>query len=169
MTEKRRLKIANNQSDRALRSAVLEERIWDGRRRSSGVGFQVRQERCEHSREENEGMNVAMPILFTPPMECLLVKTLPEGPEWVYELKLDGYRAQAIGKLTVCGCFPGMAKISRSVFPLSSWRAPTRATGVDQRRTKWTIGITGQRQRTIALHCVAGAIGAEIREEQGTN
>ena len=41
-------------------------------------------------------MNVAMPILFTPPMECLLVKTLPEGPEWVYELKLDGYRTQAI-------------------------------------------------------------------------
>jgi DNA ligase D-like protein (predicted ligase) len=38
-----------------------------------------------------------MPIIaFTPPMECRLVKQLPEGPEWVYELKLDGYRAQAI-------------------------------------------------------------------------
>jgi bifunctional non-homologous end joining protein LigD len=29
-------------------------------------------------------------------MECLPVGRLPEGPEWVYELKLDGYRAQAI-------------------------------------------------------------------------
>jgi len=29
-------------------------------------------------------------------MECLLVATLPEGEEWIYELKLDGYRAQAI-------------------------------------------------------------------------
>jgi ATP-dependent DNA ligase len=36
------------------------------------------------------------PIPFTPPMECLPVKKLPDGPEWVYELKLDGYRAQAI-------------------------------------------------------------------------
>jgi bifunctional non-homologous end joining protein LigD len=29
-------------------------------------------------------------------MECLPVAKLPEGAEWVYELKLDGYRAQAI-------------------------------------------------------------------------
>jgi DNA ligase D-like protein (predicted ligase) len=34
-------------------------------------------------------------ILFTPPMECLPVSDLPDGPGWVYELKLDGYRAQA--------------------------------------------------------------------------
>src|ERR1700730_13201734 len=26
-------------------------------------------------------------------MECALVSTLPEGPEWIYEVKLDGYRA----------------------------------------------------------------------------
>jgi len=37
-----------------------------------------------------------MRIQFTPPMECLLVKKLPDGPDWVYELKLDGYRAQAV-------------------------------------------------------------------------
>src|SRR5438477_2073612 len=36
------------------------------------------------------------PITFTPPMECLPVARLPEGDTWVYELKLDGYRAQAI-------------------------------------------------------------------------
>jgi bifunctional non-homologous end joining protein LigD len=35
-------------------------------------------------------------LTFTEPMECLAAKRLPEGPEWVYELKLDGYRAQAI-------------------------------------------------------------------------
>ncbi len=35
-------------------------------------------------------------------MECLLVSKLPEGPEWAYEIKLDGYRAQALcdGKTT---------------------------------------------------------------------
>ena len=29
-------------------------------------------------------------------MECLLVSSLPEGPEWTYEIKLDGYRGQAL-------------------------------------------------------------------------
>jgi DNA ligase D-like protein (predicted ligase) len=35
-------------------------------------------------------------IPFILPMECLSVARLPEGEEWIYELKLDGYRAQAI-------------------------------------------------------------------------
>lgn len=35
-------------------------------------------------------------IAFTLPMECLPVSNLPEGPDWVYELKLDGFRGQAI-------------------------------------------------------------------------
>ena len=26
-------------------------------------------------------------------MECALVSNLPEGPQWTYEVKLDGYRA----------------------------------------------------------------------------
>jgi ATP-dependent DNA ligase len=33
---------------------------------------------------------------FTPPMECLSTQRLPEGPDWIYELKLDRFRAQAI-------------------------------------------------------------------------
>ena len=37
-------------------------------------------------------------------MECLPVSQLPEGPGWVYEIKLDGYRLQAVkgnGKVTL--------------------------------------------------------------------
>lgn len=34
-----------------------------------------------------------MPPAFVPPMTAKVVTTLPEGPEWLYELKLDGYRA----------------------------------------------------------------------------
>ena len=30
---------------------------------------------------------------FIEPMECALVPSLPEGPHWTYEVKLDGYRA----------------------------------------------------------------------------
>jgi bifunctional non-homologous end joining protein LigD len=33
---------------------------------------------------------------FVPPMLATLVKALPEGPEWEYELKLDGYRLEAV-------------------------------------------------------------------------
>jgi ATP-dependent DNA ligase len=29
-------------------------------------------------------------------MECLAVSKLPDGPDWIYEIKLDGYRAEAI-------------------------------------------------------------------------
>jgi hypothetical protein len=30
---------------------------------------------------------------FIEPVECALVSNLPEGPQWTYEAKLDGYRA----------------------------------------------------------------------------
>ena len=33
---------------------------------------------------------------FIDPMECLAVPKLRDGPQWVYELKLDGYRALGI-------------------------------------------------------------------------
>lgn len=33
---------------------------------------------------------------FIEPMECLATAKLPDGPQWVYEIKLDGYRAVAV-------------------------------------------------------------------------
>lgn len=33
---------------------------------------------------------------FVEPMECLPVGKLPDGPDWIYEIKLDGYRALAV-------------------------------------------------------------------------
>src|SRR5215469_4002840 len=41
---------------------------------------------------------------FIQPMECFAVPNLPDGSDWVYEIKLDGYRAVAInsqGKLSL--------------------------------------------------------------------
>jgi ATP-dependent DNA ligase len=41
---------------------------------------------------------------FIESMECLPVTQLPEGKEWTYEIKLDGFRLQAVknaGKTTV--------------------------------------------------------------------
>jgi DNA ligase D-like protein (predicted ligase) len=42
--------------------------------------------------------------VFIESMECLPVTRLPEGPEWTYEIKLDGYRLEAVknsGKTTL--------------------------------------------------------------------
>ncbi len=36
------------------------------------------------------------PLRFIEPMECTTVAKIPEGSEWQYELKLDGYRAIAV-------------------------------------------------------------------------
>jgi len=40
---------------------------------------------------------------FVETMDCLPVTKLPEGPEWVYEIKLDGYRLEVVrnGRETV--------------------------------------------------------------------
>jgi DNA ligase D-like protein (predicted ligase) len=35
-------------------------------------------------------------VAFIESMECLPVATLPEGPGWSYEVKLDGYRLEAV-------------------------------------------------------------------------
>ena len=41
---------------------------------------------------------------FIQPMECLPVDVIPDGPAWLHEIKLDGYRAEAVkhaGKVTL--------------------------------------------------------------------
>jgi ATP-dependent DNA ligase len=47
----------------------------------------------------NEARLRSMPktkAAFIEPMECLAVSKLPDGPQWLYEIKLDGYRALAV-------------------------------------------------------------------------
>lgn len=46
----------------------------------------------------------AVKASFIDSMECLPVTKIPEGPEWTYEIKLDGYRLEAVktkGTVTV--------------------------------------------------------------------
>ena len=45
---------------------------------------------------QSEDCSAAPAPQFVSPMLARLVRTLPEGPEWEYELKLDGYRIEAI-------------------------------------------------------------------------
>ena len=39
---------------------------------------------------------VSRKIGFIETMDCLPVSKLPEGAEWTYEIKLDGYRLEAV-------------------------------------------------------------------------
>ena len=57
---------------------------------------------------------------FIEPMLALSASSLPEGPAWEYELKLDGYRALAIKE-----CQARSASISHYK---KTWVAPGRGT-----------------------------------------
>jgi len=51
-----------------------------------------------------KSQNVPVVASFIETMDCLPVADVPEGPQWTYEIKLDGYRLEAVktkGKVTV--------------------------------------------------------------------
>ncbi|WP_263418696.1 non-homologous end-joining DNA ligase [Terriglobus albidus] len=56
-------------------------------------------------------------IPFTPPMECMPAASLPEGDDWLYEVKLDGYRAQISHDSRGVRILSRNAKILTSQFP----------------------------------------------------
>ena len=63
------------------------------------------------NRSEIEGLDLdSLPAWsgeFIEPMQPKLVEELPEGDDWIYEIKLDGYRALAIRKGNAYGsAFP---------------------------------------------------------------
>ncbi len=54
---------------------------------------------------------------FIEPMECLSVSRLPEGSSWVWEVKLDGYRALAVRSGTGVTLFSRRRKSLNKQFP----------------------------------------------------
>ena len=56
-------------------------------------------------------------IGFIESMECLPVSTLPEGQNWSYEIKLDGFRLEAVKKKGETALFSRRGNILNRKFP----------------------------------------------------
>jgi bifunctional non-homologous end joining protein LigD len=56
-------------------------------------------------------------IAFIDTMDCLGVKTLPEGPQWSYEIKLDGYRVEALRSAKAIALYSRRRNVLTEKFP----------------------------------------------------
>jgi ATP-dependent DNA ligase len=54
---------------------------------------------------------------FIKPMECLSVSKLPEGEQWIYEVKLDGYRAVGVKGDSELILYSRRKKVLNKQFP----------------------------------------------------
>jgi bifunctional non-homologous end joining protein LigD len=54
---------------------------------------------------------------FIETMDCLPVSKLPDGPEWTYEIKLDGYRLEVVRKSRMTTLYSRRENVLNQRFP----------------------------------------------------
>ena len=54
---------------------------------------------------------------FIDPATPVLVPEPPLGPEWLHEIKWDGYRMQVQRPAIACGCLTAVARTARTAIP----------------------------------------------------
>jgi len=84
---------------------------------------------------------------FIETMDCLPVSKLPEGPEWTYELKLDGYRLEAVRGEKEVTLYSRRRKVLNGRFGYIA-KAFSKCTGVA--RTRWSLSDSSEFSQTSA-------------------
>jgi hypothetical protein len=98
--------------------------------------------------------------VFVEPMDCLPVSKLPEGANWVWEIKLDGYRAVAVksgGAVTLGKSIFNAGEDVKGLINAAEGVSPVRQAGgnferqVDAGRTIGTDHATGAPTSTYTV------------------
>jgi hypothetical protein len=93
--------------------------------------------------------------VFVEPMDCLPVSKLPEGANWVWEIKLDGYRAVAVksgGAVTLGKSIFNAGEDVKGLINAAEGVSPVRQAGGNFERQVDAGVPSGQTTPPVRLH-----------------
>lgn len=90
----------------------------------------------------------AASLQFIETMECLGVTQLPEGPQWSYEIKLDGFRLEAVKVGKKVTLYSRRSNVLNEKFP---YIALTSATGQFLLRIMGIVELAAAEEKRTAV------------------
>jgi bifunctional non-homologous end joining protein LigD len=79
---------------------------------------------------------------FIETMDCLPVAKLPDGPEWTYEIKLDGYRLEVVRKGRTTTLYSRRENVLNQRFPYIAAALQIFRKSVSGSGLSWSHGLT---------------------------